>query len=180
MKWICCHLILFSMTFQFALAQKKNRDEHIVYNTTLWDSNGAKHKGFIVSITDSSIFISPETFAFTFENLDAKGFQEFYYPNIDQIILRPYLGIQKTIFKGAVGGLLLGVILGYYAESPNNPSLYHSTQSTIESMLIGGTIGAGAGLLIGAGVGVLKYKVFKIGRSKSNLVQMRDRMSQEL
>lgn len=167
------------MTFQFALAQKKKQDENIVYNVTVWDSNGAKHKGFIVSITDSSIFISPEKFVLTFENLKMKNLQEFEYPNIDKITLRPYLGIQKNIFKGTVGGLLLGVILGYSIENPNNPYLYHSTQSTIESMLIGGTIGAGAGLLIGAGVGVLKYKVFKIRRTKSNLTQMRDAMTQE-
>jgi hypothetical protein len=43
-------------------------------------------------------------------------------------------------------------------------------------MLIGGAIDTGAGLLIGAGVGALKYKVFKIG-SKSNLIQMHETLS---
>jgi hypothetical protein len=90
-----------------------------------------KHKGYLVTVTDSAVFISPEKFALTFENLELKDRQKFVYPAIDKITLRPYLGFQKTIFKGAVGGLLLGVILGYYAENPNDPSLYISTHSTI-------------------------------------------------
>jgi hypothetical protein len=175
--WIVCCLISHALTAQ-DLVQKK----YIMYKTKVTDLQGLAHSGFIATIDDTAVYMTQRKFAMTFENLSLKGLQKYDVTGIDKISLRSTSSVKNGLLIGGIVGMLTGAITGYISTSNANTKqgfqIFVITPA--EATLIGSVLGAGAGCLIGAGIGALSHKVFKIKGRKENLFDMREAMIRTL
>lgn len=176
-------IVILGVTCQIACGQELVQKAHIVYNTTIKDSQGREHKGYIATMNDSTIFMSAQKFSMTFEKLDLTNFEKFGYSNIEKVSLQERK-FRKSILIGAISGFIIGGIVTYYSTSDPAPKTLSNFQiisfTRTQSALAGAVFGAGVGCLLGAAVKGLTHKVFKIHGKRENLFEMKDKMISEL
>jgi hypothetical protein len=179
MKPIICFSILLILTSQLLHAQDLVQKKHIVYKTTIRDIRGNQHSGYIATMDDTTVMMSREKFALTFENLNLNDLQKFGYADIVRIDLRSKAGVKTGVLIGGLTGMLAGAIIGYSSVKRTGPNHIGEIGVPIvtpaQAGLIGAAVGAGLGSLVGVILGH-SHKVFKINSRKEKLADMRETM----
>jgi hypothetical protein len=150
---------------------------YIVFKTTLVDMHNITLRGFAATMDDSTLFMSREKFALTFEKVDLDAFQKHNYNEIKQVRLQRKGSVGRGILLGSLGGFLVGALVG--AAQPVQQSFLSEVNT--EGNVIGGAFtGAAVGCLVGAAIGALSHKVFTINGKRENLVKMQEAMIDRL
>jgi hypothetical protein len=84
---------------------------HIYTITISGDSVNTRSSGYLASVSDTSIFISPSAVYFTgYQSNNVKS-TRIDYNNLNQVQLRRTGSTGRGILKGSVGGFLFGALL---------------------------------------------------------------------
>jgi len=177
MKLITCFCIAFCFAGQILHAQVSEQKKFIVFKTTVIDDNNVSHHGFLATMDDSTLYLSPQKFALTFEKISLKGFKGFNYNQISVVNLQRKGSTGRAMIIGGVTGLLVGAIIG--ASQPVNAGGFNTIARPLDG-IIGAAIGGGIGCLLGAAISTLSKKVFVIGQQKEKLNNMRKTMISRL
>jgi hypothetical protein len=185
MKPLLCFWILLVPTGQILHAQELVQKKHIVYQTSIRDVHGNQHSGYIATMDDSTVIMSREKFALTFENLNLNDLQKFGYAEIVRVDLHSSAGVKKGMLIAGITGMIAGSIIGYSSVKRTGPNQFGDigigtpNVTPLQAALIGAAIGAGVGSLVGAICGH-SHQVFRINGRKEKLADMREAMIRTL
>jgi hypothetical protein len=161
----------------FIFSQENVLPKKKTYKVTVYDSYSQSHKGYLHNIADSSVSLAsaPTHFGET-----GKG-KLIQYPDISSITIQRKGSAARGVIYGAVGGFLIGVIIGIASgDDPVTPpeedflglsGLF--TYTAGEKAIGGGILLAGAGAAVGGITGALIKKKFTINGKKENFDAMR-------
>lgn len=163
-------------------AQQALRLKPRIYKTTVTTiSPGSSASGYLASISDSSIYVSPQISYSAAAVTDNRSFAKMDYSNISQVQFRRKGATGKGILIGGAIGLAAGAVIG--AASYTKPKddfgqtlddLFGISRAT--TTFAGGIFGTLAGGVVGAVVGALAKKTFIIGGKKDKFQTMRSKI----
>jgi hypothetical protein len=175
------------LTFLFALSaftmqQVKSQDSSriaspgdtlispVFYKASIFQTFHQVSKGYLVTISDSSVFLSENKIPVRFENVNTAHFGKFDYRNIEKIKLsKPHVKATALIV-GAVVGIGVGAIIGY--SNGDDTGLFAATAG--EKAVFGGLVGGGAGVLIGGIIARASEKTYLINGEWRSLQELKD------
>ena len=172
------------LSTQFSIAQDGLIKKKLYYKITVVDKQKTTTKGYLATIKDTTVQISPVPVRLAYGTGNLKSITQKGYGQIEEISLKRKGGAGRGAWKGAVVGVLIGVAAGFIEgdDAPcvydtNNPFDYSWCTATNTSAtekaalygLLGGTAGSGIGALLGA---VLKKK-FIIGGNEEKFDAMK-------
>jgi hypothetical protein len=127
-------------------------------------------KGYLVTIKDSSIYLSQEKMPMMSENANLSYLNKFEYNYIEKVKVAKAHAKGKSILTGAIIGIVTGAIIGYALG--DDEGWFALTAG--EKAFIGGVIGGGAGCLVGAIVGSSSEKKYLINGDWKSLQEMKE------
>jgi hypothetical protein len=127
-------------------------------------------KGYLVTIEDSSIFISQNKTPLSFANVNLAYSEKFDYKSIQKIRLNKPKVLGSSILIGAVVGIIAGALIGY--ASGDDSGWFALTAA--DKAFVGGLIGGGAGTLVGTIIGKASEKKFLINGDWKSLEEMKE------
>lgn len=127
-------------------------------------------KGYLVTIEDSSIFISQNKMPLSFANVNLAYSEKFDYKSIQKIRLNKPKVLGSSILIGAVVGIIAGALIGY--ASGDDSGWFALTAA--DKAFVGGLIGGGAGTLVGTIIGKASEKKFLINGDWKSLEEMKE------
>lgn len=168
-------LIVTTFCIQILGAQDSTHNLQKPYRVTLTSSEKLVVKGYLVSLTDSSVNISPTPRKGNVSASNSSRLISINYNKINKVIVRkPH--VARGLLIGAASGALLGVIAGYINgdDIPRNGGTFCLFCFTAaEKAKAGAIIFGSLGGAIGAGVGAGAHKTFIIKGDKQNFDTLR-------
>ena len=141
-----------------------------IYMAYIYQPHRRSVRGYLVTIEDSSLYISQNKMPLSFANVNLAYSEKFDYRSIQKIrISRPKV-LGRSILIGAVAGIIAGAIIGY--ASGDDSGWFALTAG--DKAIFGGLIGGGTGTLIGASIGKESEKKFLINGDWKSLEEMKE------
>jgi hypothetical protein len=175
MKQVFGFFILFNLTIQILQAQHTSKKKSIFFKTRVIDFQNVSHKGYIATLDDSTLFITPKKIAITFEKVNLNGFSKFNYSEIRKVNLHRTGRIVRGMILGGKIGLSAGLILGF-----SHPAQSVLSNAQVVNGFLLAFLGGGVGCLSGAAIGALSNKVFHINGRQDKLNEMEDKIISQL
>jgi len=148
-----------------------------IYKVSIITSDLKKSTGYLASLSDSNLFISPSPLLFSLIKIN-DHLPVYSYNYLEKMQIKRKGTAGRGAWQGALIGLAAGVIAGFVSgddpvaptyNDPNDPlgnafsSFSNAFRMTAaEKAVAGGFVGAATGSLIGALVGSLIKKKFMI------------------
>ncbi len=189
-KFILLPALLFGL-FTTIYAQDSLPIKHRIYKSTVTIENTKSvNKGYLASISDSSIFISPTSIAFGGSRTSNVNYKKIDYSSLAEVRLRRKGSTGRGILIGIISGAVTGGFLGYLdgndpectPSAPNDPwgigyLFCNAFRATAGEKAAGGAlvfcVGGG---IVGAIVGAIAHKKFTIGGNKDRFHSMRENL----
>ena len=127
-------------------------------------------KGYLVTINDSSLYLSRIKVPLSLDNVNTAHLEKFDYRSILEVKLSRPKSMGKSIIIGAVIGIVVGAIIGH---AQGDDSGWFGLSSG-DKAVIGGIIGAGAGTITGAIIAKSSEKKFLINGDWKSLKDMKE------
>lgn len=167
--------IIFLICVESLVAQDFLPVREKTFKTTVINSNNKAAKGYLYTITDSTLFLSKDKNILRFYGIDSINKQIFNFRDIAQIQVHR----KGCVIKGAIiGGVLTGLLCGVLNDVPG-PNLFPGTNNFHGSFSKFAS-GAGKGFLIGAAIGacigLLGERTFFIHGRKDKFSKMKYKM----
>jgi uncharacterized membrane protein YeaQ/YmgE (transglycosylase-associated protein family) len=141
-----------------------------VYKAYIYQPHLRSIRGYLVTIKDSSLFLSQNKIPLSFANANLAYSEKFDYKSIQKVKLSRPKVLGRSILIGAIAGIIAGAIIGY--ASGDDSGWFALTAA--DKAVVGGLIGAGAGTLIGASIGREAEKKFLINGDWKSLEEMKE------
>jgi hypothetical protein len=116
-----------------------------VYRAYVYHPHRLRTKGYLVTITDSSLYISQNKMPLNFGRVNLSNLEKFDYKSLTQVKVATPHGKGNALIIGAAAGIVIGAIIGY---SGGNDSGWFGLTAGGKAF-IGGIIGGGVGCLVG-------------------------------
>jgi hypothetical protein len=110
-------------------------------------------KGYLVTIQDSAVFISPYENKRALNFIDPKlnSLLKFDYHSVQRMKVFNPKTIGRCILIGAVAGIIAGAIIGYASGDDTGWFALTASQKAVVGGLLGGTAGTAVGAIVGQG-----------------------------
>jgi len=170
----CVLPVLFLQTVksQDSLKETKHQDSLInpvFYMAYIYQPHRHSVKGYLVTINDSSLYISQNRMPLSFDNTNFSYFEKFDYSSIEKVKVRKPKVMGRSVITGAIIGIVTGAIIGFALG--DDTGWFGFTAG--EKAVVGGIIGGGVGSAVGAIVGNESAKKFLINGEWESLQEMK-------
>ena len=139
------------------------------YSVSVNKTGPNAYKGFLQGISDTSLQLSKQSIRFGSGSID----RNVTYNEVDNLIVHRPGGAGRGAGLGALGGTILGMLIGAITYTPCNNCFLDFGRGF--DMLAGGASGLFLGAIIGIAIGSRKHR-FKIARTKQNFDEMRTKL----
>jgi hypothetical protein len=141
-----------------------------IYKATVFQNFQQISKGYLVTINDSSLFLSKAKLPLSFEKVNLAYLGKFDYRSIEKVKLFNPKTKTTAIIVSVVAGIIVGAIIGY--SNGTDTDIFGTTAA--EKAVVGGLAGGGAGAIVGAIIGKVSEKTYLIDGEWKSLAQMKE------
>jgi hypothetical protein len=142
----------------------------IFYKAIIYMTNFVVAKGYLVTVKDSSVYISQTKKPLSFDHVNPAYLKKIDYRSIGEVKINKSHAMGTSILVGALLGVVTGAVIGY--ASGDDSEWFGLTAG--EKAFVGGIIGGGAGTLVGALIGKTSEKKFLINGEWESLQEMKE------
>jgi hypothetical protein len=144
--------------------------QHIYSAYVFRPGHRSPDKGFLVTIQDSSLYMSQAKSPISFGNVNLTSLEKFDYRYIQKVVVRKPGVVGRSILIGVIVGVAAGALIGYSLGSDHGFLALDAGGKAV----VGGIIGAGAGTLVGGIIGNASQKKFMINGEWKSLQEMKE------
>jgi hypothetical protein len=157
-----------------------------IFKTTIILANGSVNKGYLASLSDSVLSLSPYPLPVQSGAYPQHPWQTFDYSSLQTVRLQRKASLGRGLLYGALTGLTVGVLAGMIEGSDPDQTVQipdffgagsfsftvRGTTSLEKSIVLGAT-GMLTGAIIGGVIGLLSHKKFTLRGKRQKFLDMR-------
>jgi hypothetical protein len=157
---VCCCQILH--------AQDSVLKKNYILKANIWESNRPVREFYLVNVTDTALLLAAEAVTFRQSLLNPTMLS---YRQVNVVTLQRKGSIGRGLWKGALGGMVLGGIIGAITYKDCDDCFIDFGIGA--DIAAGAILGTGGGAVIGVIVGALARKKFTINGNKEKFDEMK-------